>query len=715
MNKRKAKALIDSDSDDEGGSGTDIDSELLALAQKKKKKPHSDSESSAGSSPKQPAARPKVASDSDSETSDSDSDWDAPKGRKKKMGKAAGKTKNKRVLAHSDSDESRPAKGSGSEPEEGEVSDSNSSDSEVDLDEEFDDGLDENMIGDEEDRARLEQMTEKEREQEIYNRIEKREVLRTRFEIEKKLKLAKKKDQQKRKEKEGDKPKEKKQPVLTDRKKTLEERAGKTDKFAALKAKRENKIRLAEEERLKKEKQEEEKRRKKEEKERSAESDSDAEDSKAKHKLKASEVYSDSDDSGSDSDKSTKSEKSTRRRSSSSSSSSSSGSDSDSGRSNDSYRSRDERPKTVSSKEDLEKIRLSRHKMERFVHLPIFSKAIIGCYVRIGIGSNQGRPVYRVAEITEVCETAKIYQLGNTRTNKGLRLKHGSHERVFRLEFVSNSVFSDSEYNKWVEDCAAHGTPLPLMEHVTQKQKDIQDLLYYQFSSEDIDKMVEEKARFNNNPTNFAVAKTLLMKEKDMAQQKGDEDTVEKLNGQIADLDEKASSLDKRRTQTIASISYINERNRKNNVEKAERAIMAEIAAKKGMKVEDPFTRRSTRPTMVTKTKEPEVVSSEMLLRLEQERKVKQEEEKKKKEEEAAKRKQEDEKKKDDERKRVQAEDLFAAHDFDVKIDLDVSMPATAPLAPKATIGNATNGSSIGTAPKRSLNLEEYKKKKGLI
>ncbi|XP_042886270.1 RNA polymerase-associated protein RTF1 homolog, partial [Penaeus japonicus] len=631
MNKRKVKALIDSDSDDEGGSGSDIDSELLALAKKKKKKQHSDSESSGGSSPKQPAARPKVASDSDSETSDSDSDWDAPKGRKKKMGKAAGKTKNKRVLAHSDSDESRPAKGSGSEPEEGEVSDSNSSDSEVDLDEEFDDGLDENMIGDEEDRARLEQMTEKEREQEIYNRIEKREVLRTRFEIEKKLKLAKKKDQQKRKEKEGDKPKEKKQPVLTDRKKTLEERAGKTDKFAALKAKRENKIRLAEEERLKKEKQEEEKRRKKEEKERSAESDSDAEDSKAKHKLKASEVYSDSDDSGSDSDKSTKSEKSTRRRSSSSSSSSSSGSDSDSGRSNDSYRSRDERPKTVASKEDLEKIRLSRHKMERFVHLPIFSKAIIGCYVRIGIGSNQGRPVYRVAEITEVCETAKIYQLGNTRTNKGLRLRHGSHERVFRLEFVSNSAFSDSEYNKWVEDCAAHGTPLPLMEHVNQKQKDVQDLLYYQFSSEDIDKMVEEKARFNNNPTNFAVAKTLLMKEKDMAQQKGDEDTVEKLNGQIADLDEKASSLDKRRTQTIASISYINERNRKNNVEKAERAIMAEIAAKKGMKVEDPFTRRSTRPTMVTKTKEPEVISSEMLIRLETERKVKQKKKKKKK------------------------------------------------------------------------------------
>lgn len=87
------------------------------------------------------------------------------------------------------------------------MSDTGSSNSEVDLDAEFDDGFDENMIGDDEDRARLEQMTEKEREQEIYNRIEKREVLRTRFEIEKKLKLAKKKEQKKRKEKEGDKPK----------------------------------------------------------------------------------------------------------------------------------------------------------------------------------------------------------------------------------------------------------------------------------------------------------------------------------------------------------------------------------------------------------------------------------------------------------------------------------------------------------------------------
>lgn len=47
--------------------------------------------------------------------------------------------------------------------------------------EQFNDGYDENLIGDEEDRKRLEQMTEKEREQELYNRIERRQVLKTRY------------------------------------------------------------------------------------------------------------------------------------------------------------------------------------------------------------------------------------------------------------------------------------------------------------------------------------------------------------------------------------------------------------------------------------------------------------------------------------------------------------------------------------------------------
>ncbi|XP_052357855.1 RNA polymerase-associated protein RTF1 homolog [Oncorhynchus keta] len=92
----------------------------------------------------------------------------------------------------------------------------------------------------------------------------------------------------------------------------------------------------------------------------------------------------------------------------------------------------------VSLPDELNRVRLSRHKLERWCHMPFFQKTVSGCFVRIGIGSSSSKPVYRVAEIVDVVETAKVYQLGTTRTNKGLQLQHGGDTRVFRLEFVSN-------------------------------------------------------------------------------------------------------------------------------------------------------------------------------------------------------------------------------------------------------------------------------------
>jgi RNA polymerase-associated protein RTF1 len=94
---------------------------------------------------------------------------------------------------------------------------------------------------------------------------------------------------------------------------------------------------------------------------------------------------------------------------------------------------------------DLEPIRLSRSKLEKFVHLPFFKKLVIGCFVKIGIGAvididqfffrdcmisivqlikkfqNNGRSVYRLVEVCDVLETAKVYNLGKAKTNIGLR------------------------------------------------------------------------------------------------------------------------------------------------------------------------------------------------------------------------------------------------------------------------------------------------------
>lgn len=258
------------------------------------------------------------------------------------------------------------------------------------------------------------------------------------------------------------------------------------------------------------------------------------------------------------------------------------------------------KPSFISTKEDLNKLRISRHKMERFITLPFFDRLVTNCFVRVTIGNNNvnNQPVYRCAEIIGVVETAKIYALGKHRTNKGLRLRHGSSDRVFRLEFVSNQDFTDSEFNKWKEVCVNANIDIPTVDLIERKQQEIKEALVYEFKDEDVQKIIEEKNRFRKHPTNYAMKKTCLMKERYAAVLRGEDDLARDLTLQIEELEERASQLDKKRSSTISSISYINDRNRKRNVEEAEKAIKEEIRANKGMKVDDPFTRRSTKPTM---------------------------------------------------------------------------------------------------------------------
>merc|ERR1712141_905305 len=59
-------------------------------------------------------------------------------------------------------------------------------------DKEFDDGLDEDLMGNEEDRDYMDSLTEKEREEELFKRAENREQLKKRFEIQKKLRIQQK-------------------------------------------------------------------------------------------------------------------------------------------------------------------------------------------------------------------------------------------------------------------------------------------------------------------------------------------------------------------------------------------------------------------------------------------------------------------------------------------------------------------------------------------
>lgn len=437
--------------------------------------------------------------------------------------------------------------------------------------------------------------------------------------------------------------------------------------------------------------------------------------------LKTSDIYSDDDD---DEEEDPKSEPEKEREEDSGSESESSSTSRSSARSDsegeESYESR--KPKFITCKEDLSKIRLSRHKLEKWCHMPFFKKTVCGCYVRIGIGNHEGRAVYRIAEIIDTVETAKIYQLGTTRTNKGLKLKHGHSERVYRLEFVSNQDFTDSEFFKWREAMTLGDLSLPTVQDIDKKARSIQDALNYKFKENDIEEIVAEKQKFKKNPHNYAIKKTFLLKQKEVADLEGDTAAQYKISQELEELEERANELDRRRTNNISSISYINQRNRLRNQILAEEASKKEFLEMKNA-VADPFTRRSCRPTLVTKARDPEM-EAKAQERLAEKRKL----------DEATRRKSLEEMgnidqkmesdqnlypnllsstsldKSDKGDKRRSSEDLFAVHDFNIEIDLE--MPASNPAMAASSRGLQPIKEA---APKRSLNLAEYKKMKGLI
>jgi RNA polymerase-associated protein RTF1 len=160
---------------------------------------------------------------------------------------------------------------------------------------------------------------------------------------------------------------------------------------------------------------------------------------------------------------------------------------------------------------------------------------------------------------------------------------------------------------------------------------------------------------------------------------------------QLQELEERANFLDKKRTSSIQLISYINDRNRRKNVEEAERAILEEARANKGLKISDPFTRRSTKPTMAFKQKSGNDHAEEIMVMPEPPKATKQKDKKI--------------------GEHTSGDNLYSLHDFEIELDLPINNAAPVAHLPKPVEKTQSQPPKF----RRSLNLEDYKKKRGLI
>merc|ERR1719193_1122379 len=247
--------------------------------------------------------------------------------------------------------------------------------------------------------------------------------------------------------------------------------------------------------------------------------------------------------------------------------------------------------------------------------------------------------------------------------------------------------------------------PLPTLKEVEKKQKAIKEAQAFKFNDDSISKMVEEKEKFRKNPINYAMRKTRLQKMLEMAQTNGESDKADELKSQLDELEERAAELDRQRTKNISSVTYINERNRTNNIKVVENAMVKEFRIQK-MQAADPFMRKNTAPTMVTMAKDGDgKVMKDHLFQFLEER-YSADKPKWVREKEAAKAAASaaaanataslDSPVKSLDGPRVNStggggsrnEDLFSCHDFDVNIDLNVpsSLPTAASNAARPSL-----------------------------
>ena len=79
---------------------------------------------------------------------------------------------------------------------------------------------------------------------------------------------------------------------------------------------------------------------------------------------------------------------------------------------------------------------------------------------------------------------------GYPQPDLSLTFRHGAAERVYRLEFVSNQDFTDSEFQKWVETMSCGDLELPTLPDMERKMSDIRNTYHYKFNENDIEQVV---------------------------------------------------------------------------------------------------------------------------------------------------------------------------------------------------------------------------------
>ncbi|EDQ85260.1 uncharacterized protein MONBRDRAFT_34337 [Monosiga brevicollis MX1] len=247
--------------------------------------------------------------------------------------------------------------------------------------------------------------------------------------------------------------------------------------------------------------------------------------------------------------------------------------------------------------EELESIRVSRHKLFTWAHEPFFEKTVLGLVVRVSIGVNHTTNVetYRMG-IIESVERGRVYSLEKTKTDLHIRVRHGSDIKRFRMAYVSNKPIAHSEYVRWADATKRSDGSLVMRSHVKKKLEDLAHAKDYIHKGSDVAFIVASKKRVGVAAINKVAEKERLQRELARAELTGDKAEVDRLQEELDRVMVKQVQAYKMKEHHQAQVARVNERNRLDNRVKMQRRTDEERRLEQERLAKNSSVRRPTQP-----------------------------------------------------------------------------------------------------------------------
>ncbi|RYR02086.1 hypothetical protein HN51_039500 [Arachis hypogaea] len=247
--------------------------------------------------------------------------------------------------------------------------------------------------------------------------------------------------------------------------------------------------------------------------------------------------------------------------------------------------------------EEIKEITIRRSRLVKWLNEPFFEELIVGCFVRIGIGKSESGAVYRLCMVQSVDggDPNRHYKVENRITHKYLVCVWGSESSAkrFQMAVVSDSSPLEKEFRQWVREIERSCSHMPSKASVLDKREAIRRTNNYVYSAATVKQMLEEKKAAPTRPLNVAVEKDKLKRLMEVAKSKNDEAEVQRICAKLLELDAAREARDK--DSRAKRLAEMNRKNKVDNFKNLSEHRNLQVNLKLGEAGYDPFSRRWTR------------------------------------------------------------------------------------------------------------------------